>query len=106
MRARSSRCNSGRVRNSCRVRAGIAWVGRERQRVEVALDVHRSAGVAVVAPDATDVGGTVDQDEVVEAGLLQAHCGGDRTEAGADDRDVVVGNVIHDWVSRSTAELT
>jgi hypothetical protein len=39
-----------------------------------------------------DIAGTVDQYEIVESGLLQPHRGGDRTEAGADDRDVVMRN--------------
>jgi hypothetical protein len=32
------------------------------------------------------------EDEIVESGLLQPHGGGDRTEAGADDRDVLMRN--------------
>ena len=67
-------------------------VRRERQRVQVALDVHRGTRVGVVAPHAADVAGAVDKHEVVETRLLQPHRGGDRTEAGANDRDVVMRN--------------
>ena len=72
----------------------------------MALDVHRGSRVTVVTPDATDVVGAVNQNEVVEAGLLQSYRGGDRTETGADDRDVMVRDGVghHDRASAPDRE--
>jgi len=55
------------------------------------LHVDGSTGIVVVPPDSADVSGAIQQDEVVESCLLQTDRGRDATEAGADDRNVIVG---------------
>ncbi len=77
------------------VRVAPVRVRCERERVQVALHVHRSPGVVVVAPHPTDVAGTIDQHEIVEPSLLQPHGGRDPAEPGADDHDVIVSNSRH-----------
>ncbi len=59
----------------------------ERERVEVAGNVAGGAGVVVVVPRPAELGGAVEQRDLIEAVRLQLHAGGDPAEAGADDDD-------------------
>src|SRR5205823_837211 len=61
-------------------------VGGGGQRVEARRDVAGDAGVAVVAPHATDLGGAFEDDEVLDAVALERDGGGDPAEPGADQR--------------------
>ena len=71
---------------------GAAPVGvrREGERVQVRLHVAGAAGVGVVAPDAADVAGALEDEEVVEARLQQADGQAEAAEAAAGDGDVDV----------------
>src|ERR1700729_919867 len=55
--------------------------------VQVRRDVARHAGVGVVAPDAADVAGALDDHEVLDAVVLQRNARGDARQPGADDGD-------------------
>jgi hypothetical protein len=54
-----------------RVRARPARVDVEGERVELALDVAGTAGVAVVVPGAADLARLLEEDEILEARLLE-----------------------------------
>src|SRR3954453_20665631 len=62
-------------------------VGVERERVEGRRNVAGEAGVGVVAPDAADRGGLLEDGERVDPCLSQLDSEPDAAEAGADDRD-------------------
>src|SRR6185369_8862110 len=76
-----------------RVDVAPVGVGREGERVEVRLHVARAAGVRVVAPDAADVAGALEDEEVVDARLQEADGEAEAAEAAAGDGDVNVAGV-------------
>ena len=67
------------------VGAGPRPVRRERERIEVALDVACRTGIDVLPPRAADTIGTFDDQQVVDASAPQRHRGGQSAEAGPDD---------------------
>ncbi len=69
------------------VRACPRRVRRERERIEMGLDVALRAGVAVVPPGAADARCLLQDHEVVVTRLEQPHPRADPARAGADDRD-------------------
>jgi hypothetical protein len=60
---------------------------RERQRVQVGGHVAGGAGIGVLPPHSPDVAALLEEHDVLDAGLEQAHDRGEPPEAGADDRD-------------------
>src|SRR5207247_8042881 len=82
-----------------------AWVGRERERVQVRGDVAGAAGVGVVPPGAAEVVGALEHQEVVDAGLAEPDRGAEPAEAAADDRDAQVGRVAHRGTLRDQPAL-
>ena len=78
-----------------RVRAVPVVVRRERERVEVRGDVALAARVAVRPPGAAHVVAALEQDEVLDALLLQADRHAEAAEAGAHDRHLVHVRVVH-----------
>src|SRR5439155_2058280 len=68
-------------------RARPVRVAGKGERVEVRRDVALAAGVRVLAPGAADVAGTLEDDEVVDAHLLEPDGGAEAGESGADHRD-------------------
>src|SRR2546423_11294832 len=60
---------------------------RERERVEMRLDVARAPGIRVVAPCSADVICALEDDEVVDAGPLQPNRRAQTTETTPDDRN-------------------
>ena len=72
----------------------------ERERVEVRGDVAGAARIAVVVPGAADAAPLLEQDEVLEAGLLQPDGHAQPAGSGSDDRDAQ-----STWGSRGIAHL-
>ena len=68
-----------------RVRAGPLPIGRERERIQVALDVARRARIDVLPPGSTDTVGALDDQQVIDAFAPQRHRCGESTETGPDD---------------------
>ncbi len=62
-----------------------APVRRERERVQVALDVARRARIDVAPPGAADTVGALDDRQIVDASAPQRHCGGESAETRPDD---------------------
>ena len=67
------------------------------------LDVAGAARVGVVPPGAADVLGLLQDDEVVDAGLLQLDRHAEPGEPGADDDDPGLGALTHDAPSSLTS---
>ena len=60
-------------------------VRRERERVQVALDVARRARIDVLPPGSADAVGALDDHQVINAFAPQRHCRGESAETGPDD---------------------
>src|SRR5581483_602158 len=71
-----------------RERAAPAGVRGEGERVEVGRDVAGGAGIGVVPPRAADLAGPLQDDEVLDTGLLQADGHAEPGEARPDDEDL------------------
>ena len=71
---------------------GPIGVWNEGERVEMRLHIARAARIGVIAPDAADVAGAFEDNEVVDAFLLEPDGGADSTEAAADNCDL---HVLH-----------
>lgn len=63
---------------------------REGERIRQAGDVNRNTGIGVVPPGATEVGSLLEDDEIVEPGLLEFDRCPDARKAGADHDDLVI----------------
>ncbi len=75
--------------------AAPVGVGRERERVQVRLDVARRARVGVVPPHAADLVGPLEHDQALDALLEQPDGRPDPPEPGSDDGSVDVGDGRH-----------
>src|SRR6185312_5071934 len=76
-----------------RVGAAPVGVGGEAEGIEVRLHVAGAARVGVVAPDAADVVGALEDEEVLDARLPQADGEAKAAEAAAGDGNVDVAGV-------------
>jgi hypothetical protein len=74
-----------------RIAARPVGVRREGEGVEVRLHVAGAARVGVVAPGPADLGGALEDDEVLLAALPEADGRAEPREAAADDGDARVG---------------
>ena len=92
-RAQSRRYSQDLVAH--RVRGLPVVLRRERERVEVGRDVALRARVAVRPPGPAHVGAAFEQDEVLDARLLEADRHPEPAEAGAHDRDLVHVRLVH-----------
>src|ERR1051326_8703614 len=73
-----------------RERAAPARIGLEGEGVEVARHVAGAAGVRVVAPGSANVVRSLEDHEVMDAGLLEPDAAADPREAAARDREADV----------------
>ena len=67
------------------VRAAPLPIGRERKRIQVALDVACRTRIDILPPGSTDTIGTLDDQEVIDTLAPQRHRGGKSAETGPDD---------------------
>jgi hypothetical protein len=67
------------------VGAGPTAVRRERERIEVALDIARRTRIGVLPPRAADAVGPLDDHDVVDTFAAQSDRCGKTAETGSDD---------------------